>query len=188
MQEISLHILDIAVNSVRAGADRVRIFLDETPSALQVIVSDNGCGMCSDFLRSVTDPFCTSRVSRKVGMGIPLMKSAAERTGGSFTVVSRSVSESATVHGTEVRAIFLPTHIDCAPLGDIVATLTTLIQGSPHVDYRFRHLQNGFLLAELDLCRIRQTLGKQIPANTPEVLHWISEFLREQYERKNYHL
>ena len=185
MKELSLNVLDIAMNSVKAKADRIEILLDETENMLQLTVADNGCGMKPEFLKSVVDPFCTTRTTRKVGMGIPLLKLAAEQTGGSVTITSRHESEYAETHGTEVVATFDTSHIDCTPMGDIVSTVTTLIQGSPDINLLFRHTVSGQTVAELDMREVRQILGADVPPNTPEVIQWIAEYLREQYSNQN---
>lgn len=185
MKELSLNVLDIAMNSVKAKADQIEILLEEHESMLKLTVADNGCGMKPDFLRSVVNPFCTTRTTRKVGMGIPLLKLSAEQTGGSVTITSRHESEYADTHGTEVIAIFDMSHIDATPLGDIVATVTTLVQGSPEINFLFRHTVNGETVAELDMKQVRQILGEDVPPNTPEVIQWITEYLREQYGNQN---
>lgn len=180
MKELSLNILDIAENSVKAGATLVRILLQETEETLTLTVADNGCGMLPELLQSVSDPFCTTRTTRKVGLGIPLLKLAAEQTGGSVRLTSRHVSEDPEHHGTEVVAVFHPRHIDFTPLGDIVSTLLTLIQGNPGMDFCYRH-EAGGACAELDTRSIREVLGADIPLDSYEVLRWMEEYLREQY-------
>lgn len=181
MKELSLNVLDIAMNSVKAKATEIQILLKEENDVLTLTIADNGCGMKSDFLKGVIDPFCTTRTTRKVGLGIPLLKLAAEQTGGTVAITSRHESEYADTHGTEVVATFHTSHIDCTPMGDIVSTVTTLIQGSPTIDFLFRHTVNSDLVAELDMKQVRQILGEDVPPDTPEVIQWIEEFLREQY-------
>ena len=88
MKELSLNILDIAMNSVKAGATLVEILIDERNGWRTLTIRDNGCGMSEDFLRAVTDPFTTTRTTRKVGMGLPLLKLAAEQTGGVMQIES----------------------------------------------------------------------------------------------------
>ena len=179
MKEISLNILDIAMNSVKANADTVEILLDETADTLRVEIRDNGCGMKPDFLAAVTDPFTTTRTTRKVGLGIPLFKLACEQTGGAFTVVSRHESEYPDSHGTETAATFIKNHIDFTPLGDVVSTLSTLIQGSPDIRWIFRHARPGGEVS-LDTEELRAVLG-DVPLSAPEVIGWITGYLEEQY-------
>ena len=124
MKEISLNILDIAENSVKANASLTEIYVDETDAELKLTIKDDGCGMDDDQVRSVIDPFFTSRKTRKVGLGIPLLKLACEQTGGSLSITS-SVSEDD--HGTTVTAIFFKNHIDFTPLGDVTSSIVTLI-------------------------------------------------------------
>lgn len=181
MKELSLNILDIAMNSVKARASRVAINISETPDVLSFSVTDDGCGMTKEFLARVTDPFCTTRSTRKVGMGIPFLKLMAEQTGGHIELESRSESEYPDTHGTVIRAYFYKNHIDCLPLGDIASTVFTLVQGSPNIDFEFSHtLENG---AEVMLSTkaLREVLG-DVGLDCPEVSLWIKEYLEEQYQ------
>ncbi len=180
MKELSLNILDITENSVKAGATLTSIVLEETEDNLTVIITDNGCGMSDETVKRVTDPFYTTRTTRKVGLGIPFYKLSAEQTGGSFKIESKSKEEYPLEHGTTVTAVYNKRHIDFTPLGDIVATVTTLIQGHPDTDFLFRHTKNG-KTAELDTRSIRQVLGGEVPLSEYEVIKWIDEFLKEQY-------
>ncbi|MBQ7347720.1 MAG: sensor histidine kinase [Clostridia bacterium] len=181
MKELSLNVLDIAKNSVKAGASLIEIRLEETDETLTMTITDNGCGMTAEILRGVIDPFYTTRKTRKVGMGIPLLKMAAEQTGGQVNITSRHESEHPDTHGTEVVAVFHKTHIDFTPLGDIISTVTTLIQGSPEIDFEFLHVSDQFRVA-LYTRQLREILGEEIPLNSPEIIQWIAQYLREQYE------
>lgn len=174
MKEISLHLLDIVQNSVTAGAERIDIDVAESLSknTCSFTVTDNGSGMASDFLARVTDPFTTTRTTRKVGMGIPLFKLAAEMTGGSFQITSEQGL------GTRVRAEFIPSHIDMPPVGNLCETLVVLIQGNPEIDFTFTHRtdKGEYTFRTGDA---RDLLGG-IPLNTSEVLSWIREYIAEQ--------
>lgn len=179
MKELSLNILDIAENSVKAGATLTEIFIKETEDELVLKITDDGCGMTEEIEKSVIDPFYTTRTTRKVGMGIPLLKLEAEMTGGSFNIESTHVSENETSHGTVVTAVFNKKHIDCVPLGDAVESIATLIQGHPDTDFLFTHkFTEG--QASLDTRELRQVL-EGVPLNTYEVIKWIKEYLKEQY-------
>ncbi len=180
MKELSLNVLDIAENSVKARATLICIHLEEDDEVLRMTVSDNGCGMRADFLRNVTDPFSTTRTTRKVGLGIPLLKLAAEQTGGCVEVTSRHESEFPEDHGTQTKATFYKKHIDFTPMGDIISTVTTLIQGSPEIDFEFRHDSNDFHVL-LDTRQMREILGPEIPLSDPEILAWITQYLKDQY-------
>lgn len=180
MKELSLNILDISKNSVKAGATLTEILLDETDATLTLRINDNGCGMKKEMVMSVTDPFTTTRTTRPVGMGIPLLKLAAEMTDGSFKIESKHVSEYPENHGTEVTAIFNKNHIDFTPLGDVPASITTLIQGSPDADFLFKHTTPSGEVS-VDTRELRATLG-DVPLDTFEVIIWIEEYLKEQYE------
>lgn len=180
MKEISLNILDIAKNSTKAGATLVEISLKETHSTLTLTIEDNGCGMDEETVKGVCDPFYTTRSTRKVGMGIPLLKLSCEQTGGKFEIVSRDKKAHPHNHGTKTSAIFYKNHIDFTPLGDVVFTVVTLIQGDPNIDFLFTHkTEKGEVI--LDTRDLRAQLG-DIPLNELEILNWISDFLKEQYE------
>jgi len=180
MKELSLNVLDIAMNSVKAGAQNIGITIDETETELVFSVSDDGCGMTQDFLSRITDPFCTTRNTRKVGMGIPFLKLMAEQTGGYIKIDSRAEAEYPDSHGTVTEAHFNKKHIDCLPLGDIVSTVFTLIQGSPDIDFEFSHKIHGKGEILLSTKSLREVLG-DVRLDCPEVILWIKEYLDEQY-------
>ena len=180
MKELSLNILDIAENSVKAGATLTEITLTEDTDTLTLSVKDDGCGMTEDVLKSVIDPFYTTRTTRKVGLGIPLLKLAAEQTGGSLVINSKSEKEHLDAHGTEIIARFNKNHLDFTPLGDVVSSITTLVQGHPDTDFLFIHNGDGFSV-RLDTRELREVLG-DVPLNSFEVICWISDYLGEQYQ------
>ena len=181
MKELSLNILDVAENSVKARAALTQILLRETANTLTLTIADDGCGMDAETVARVTDPFYTTRTTRSVGLGLPLLKLEAEMTGGSLTVTSRHEAEQPDDHGTKVTAVFHTDHIDCPPLGDVIATVTTLIQGHPDTDFFFRHEREDAEPVELDTRELREVLG-DVPLGSYEVLQWIEGFLRESYQ------
>lgn len=181
MKELSLNLLDIAENSVKAGASLTRLTLTETADTLTMTVADDGCGMTEDTVQRVTDPFYTTRTTRPVGMGLPLLRLEAEQTGGSLTVTSRHEATYPADHGTEVTAVFHTDHIDCPPLGDVISTVVTLIQGHPDADFWFYHQRPAGDPVELDTRQLRQILG-DVPLGSFEVLQWIQGYLEEAYE------
>lgn len=179
MKELSLNILDIAENSVKAEATLTEITIEETKDLLTLIIKDDGYGMSEDVVQSVTNPFYTTRTTRKVGLGIPLLKLACEQTGGKLSITSKEKDVS-DEHGTEVVATFNKNHIDFTPLGDVVSTITTLIQGHPTTDFLFLHkTETGDV--SLDTRELREILC-EVPLNSYEVILWIKENLEEQYK------
>ena len=181
MKELSLNILDIAQNSVKAGAKRVSLLIEESETRLTFSVTDDGCGMTADFLKRVTDPFCTTRKTRRVGLGLPFLKLMAEQTGGHMEITSRAESEYPEDHGTRTSATFCKDHIDCLPLGDIISTVVALIQGNPDMDFRFRHELPRGGVVELATEELRAVLG-DISLASPEIILWIREYLADAYE------
>lgn len=173
MTEISLNVLDVAENSTRAGAALVEITVDADMDAdrLTIIIKDDGCGMTAEQVARVTDPFFTSRTTRKVGLGVPFFKFAAESTGGSFTI------ESEVGAGTVVTAVFVLSHIDRMPLGDINSTIHTLVVYHPDTDFLYRYCYGGYSFT-LDTREFRQVLG-DVPFDTPEISSYIMEYLTE---------
>jgi hypothetical protein len=173
MEDISLHILDIAQNSIAAGASRVEISIREfqPQDLLDVTIRDNGSGMDEEQVKKVTDPFYTTRKTRKVGLGLPLFKASAEASGGCMEIHSRKGT------GTAVQALFHTGHIDCLPMGKMEDTITTLIFCNPDVDFSYRHEYCGrhFML---DTREIREQLG-EVSITTPDVLDWIKDFIKE---------
>ena len=179
MKELSLNILDIAENSVKAKASLTEIILLEEDNTLTLTIRDNGCGMTEEILKGVVDPFYTTRTTRKVGLGLPLLRMAAEQTGGKITVDSVSETVDPQNHGTTVTAVFYTNHIDFTPLGDVVATVTTLVQGHPDTDFLFLH-KKGDKEVTLDTRELRVVL-EDVPMNSYEVIKWIESYLNEQY-------
>jgi len=174
MKELSLHILDLVQNSLRAEAKCIQISVKDSVSedVLEITIADDGYGMDAALLARVTEPFVTTRTTRKMGMGIPLFQMAAEQTGGSLSI------ESTPGQGTTIRGIFARAHIDTPPLGDMVETLVTLVQGAPDVDFLYRYETDTQTLT-FDTREIREIL-EDVPLNAPDVLHWIRGHLQEQ--------
>ena len=180
MKELSLNILDIAQNSIKAKAKKVNITIAETADLIEISISDDGIGMKPDFLKAVTDPFTTTRTTRPVGLGIPFLKLAAEQTGGSMEITSRHIEDFPDSHGTTTSAVFYKNHIDAAPLGDIVETVVTLIQCNPDIEFSFSHVTEK-LSVRLETSELKEILG-DVPLNNIEVILWIKEYLAEQYK------
>ena len=178
MKELSLNILDVAKNSVSAGASLIRISLvTDADGWLTLQIIDNGCGMTEEVLRNVTDPFYTTRTTRKVGLGLPLLKLAAEQTGGYLRIQSSTEQSNS---GTTLEAKFDTKSIDCMPVGDIVSTVCILISGSPEIDLDFSDItpERSVVLKTTEL---REILGNEISLAEPEIQSWIQEYLKEQY-------
>ncbi len=173
MREIALHILDITQNSVAAKAENVSIDVLEDTKAdtLTVCITDDGSGMSPEFLSQVTDPFTTKRTTRKVGLGIPLIKLAAENTGGRFDIRSELGK------GTSLKAVFGLTHIDRQPLGNMAETMLGLITGNEDVNFVYTHRidEKEFVL---DTKQLKEILG-DVPFSNNEVYLWLSEYLSE---------
>ncbi len=173
MLEISLHILDIVENSTRAGAKTVSIDIieDTERDVLSLEIRDDGSGMSEDVLRRVIDPFFTTKTVRSVGLGLPMLAQAAERADGRFIIESKGGE------GTRVAADFKLSHIDRQPLGDISATLVTLVAGNKDIDIIYRHEHNGQTYI-FDTREIKKEL-EDIPINHVTVLNFIRSHITE---------
>ena len=173
MRELSLNVMDVAQNSVRAEATLVTLRVEESDKEdrLTIVIADNGCGMTQEQVQQVIDPFFTTRTTRKVGLGVPLFKLSAEQTGGSFDIQSEKGV------GTTTTASYVKSHVDMTPLGDINSTVKILIQCNPDIDFVFTHSTDSGSFT-LDTRELREVLG-DVSLDTPDVLEWIAEFLEE---------
>lgn len=179
MRELALHILDIAENSVAANATRVAIQVveDSAQDFLFISIEDNGCGMDAETVAKVIDPFVTSRTTRKVGLGIPLLKAAAESCNGWFKISSTPGV------GTLVEVQFQRSHIDRMPLGNLADTYLTLLIGSPEIQWLFHYridaasfnFDNQPVMTELE----------GIPLTEPAVLAYLRDLMAEVSRLQN---
>ncbi len=183
MRELSLHILDIVQNSVRADASMIIIDIeaDFVKDYLTIRITDNGKGMDKETLKKVTDAFTTTRKTRKVGMGIPLFKMAAESSGGEFDISSKEGM------GTVVKAGFKISSIDRVPLGEMEETMTTLISGSPEKDF----IMNYRIVTEdeerefnFDTREIKEEI-EDIPIDDYEIVSTIRSYIKENIKATN---
>ena len=173
MRELSLNVMDVAQNSVRAEADLVTVKVEgsDMDDFLTITIADNGCGMTQEQVQQVIDPFFTTRTTRKVGLGVPLFKLSAEQTGGSFDIQSEKGV------GTTTTATYVKSHVDMTPLGDINDTMKILIQCNPQIDFVYTcTTDNGSFT--LDTRELREVLG-DVSLDTPDVLLWIGDYLEE---------
>lgn len=174
MKELALHILDLAQNSITADASLIEISVDEDlrKDSLTITLQDNGWGMDEDQAQRVKDPFVTSRTTRKVGLGIPLMLAACQRCEGDLKLESKKNV------GTKLTATFRHSHIDRAPIGNMAETMVSLVMSAENIDFVYIHKINGEEF-RFDTREIRQTLGEGIPLSEPDVLDWIKGYIDE---------
>jgi anti-sigma regulatory factor (Ser/Thr protein kinase) len=175
MLELAAHILDIAENSVRAGAKLIKIDIDEDTAndSLSIEISDDGRGMKKEEIKKVLDPFYTTKTVRRVGLGIPLLADAAQRSGGHLNLESQEGK------GTTVKATFGLSHVDRQPMGNIISTLIILIAGKTDVDFFYKHRHNDQQF-ELDTRVIRKEI-EDVPISHPEILKYIRGVLEEGF-------
>lgn len=175
MEDLSLHVLDVAQNSVLAEARRIEIRIDEQPERglLTIEIGDDGAGMDPGAARAAVDPFVTSRPGKKVGLGLALLAQAARAAGGDLDIESRPGK------GTRVRAWFEYGHLDRQPVGRMGDTVLTLIVGHPEIDVRYEHSRSGEAFV-LDTAELRRELGGDALTD-PEVLSWIRRALYEAF-------
>jgi hypothetical protein len=173
-RDLSQHILDIIENSVTAGASAVHLDIEQDLASdhLSICVRDDGRGIDPTMLAMITDPWVTTRTTRRVGLGIPFLKQTAEMCGGDFEIVSRPGQ------GTEICATFRWSHIDRPPVGDLIDTLLCIIVGYPAVNLIYHHRVDDRVF-EFDTREIREILGDDVPLSDPEVLAFMRGALRE---------
>jgi hypothetical protein len=176
MRELSLHILDIIQNSIKAASNQVKLIIneDKNNNKLFIKIKDNGKGMDESEIGKVVDPFITSRTTRDVGLGLPLFKAAVKRCDGDFELKSNPGS------GTNVKAEFKYDHIDRAPLGDIIRTLSSIITSNPDLDLIYKHIVN-----QKQFIFKTNTIKKEledVKINHPKVIKWIENYLEKELQ------
>jgi hypothetical protein len=173
MKDLASHILDILQNSVTAGSSLIEVSIDELPVSDKYVlrIVDDGKGMDAETIKQVTDPFFTTRTTRKVGLGLPLLKQNVERTGGSFAIHSQLGK------GTEVVAEFGFNHIDRLPTGDIAGTLALTASSYPEIDFFYTHT-TSIATFVFDTIEIKEKL-ESIPINDPEVINFMKDLIRD---------
>lgn len=171
MNNLAFHITDIASNSIRAQATEVFLDIEIRESVFTLRITDNGCGMDAETVARVTNPFYTTRTTRKVGLGLPFLIQNAEQTGGQVSITSQPGK------GTEVTVCFISSHIDCPPWGDLPGTVAMLITGNPEVNISFRYESETSSFA-LNTAAIKEVLDG-MPLCHPKVMLFIREMIRE---------
>lgn len=179
MRELSLNVMDIVQNSISAGAHEIKVEISESipENTLTISVTDNGKGMTEEQVKSVVDPFYTTRTTRSVGLGVPLFKMEAEMTGGTFKI------NSVLGKGTSLTAKFITNNIDMIPLGDINSTILPLIIGNPSINFIYKRSltpKNSEVKEfSLETNEIKEVLGDGVPLSSPDVVLWIKGYLEE---------
>lgn len=173
MNDLSLHILDIVQNSISAGASLITIVVDENiiGDKLLISVEDNGKGMSQEKVSKLSDPFFTSRTTRKVGLGIPLLKHSAMQSGGDVRITSQEGK------GTLVEAWFLHSNIDRPPLGDVANAVILLVSANPDLDFKFiyKFNQEEYIF---DTIEIKEVL-EGVSLNNPSIIKYLTEMVNE---------
>ena len=177
MNELSLNILDIAQNSISADATLVEIYVEENKQSDRIIlrVKDNGKGMSEDFKKTVEDPFITTRLTRKIGLGISFLKEAAEITGGSISI------SSVLGVGTTITASFIMSHIDRQPIGNLTETIITLITLNTEIDFiiTYKVNENEFAFSTHE---VKELLGDEASLNSSSIVIFLTEYVGEHIE------
>ena len=176
MLELAAHILDIAENSVRAGAKLVNITIieDDKKNLLSIEINDDGHGMTEEEIVKALDPFYTTKKVRRVGLGLPLLAEAAKRAGGDLHL--KSVKDK----GTKLKVTFQLDHLDRQPMGNITTTIRNLIAGNSFVDFLYKHRHNDRRFS-LDTRTIRKEID-DLPINHPEILKYIRDVIDDGLE------
>jgi anti-sigma regulatory factor (Ser/Thr protein kinase) len=177
MRELSLHILDLVQNSIEAAASKVilEVIENSIEDSLVIRVSDNGRGIDEKIRRHVVDPFVTTRTTRRVGLGLPLIDMSTKRCGGYLRIASESGQ------GTRIEAMYQYRHLDRPPLGNMVDTIKSILVAYPDLDFQYQHIVNGSLFS-ISTCEIVDVLG-DIPLTHPAVLEWLQEYLTGNFAK-----
>ena len=173
MKDLSMHIMDILQNSTRAGATEVtlEVLEDVAADTLTIRFIDNGCGMDAETVQKVINPFVTTRTTRKVGLGLPLLKQNTEQTGGSLDIQSEKGK------GTTVTAVFGRSHLDRPPMGDLAGTVILTASAYPDIRFIF-HYHNGETDYVFDTVEVNEALDG-ISIQEPEVIQYLKEMIQE---------
>ncbi len=176
MNDLSLHVIDIIQNSLKAGASLLKLIIAENlnEDSLLITIEDNGLGMSREQIEKLEDPFFTSRTTRRVGMGIPLFKQSAEQSEGSFEVVSIEGE------GTRVTARFRHSHIDRPPLGDIANAFILMVSANPFVEFLFTYRYNTKEYI-FDTVEVKEILDG-LPVNDPKIIKILTEMIKSNIE------
>lgn len=171
MKDLSMHLMDIAQNAIRAKATEVKIEIEDQGDQRRICIEDNGKGMDEVLLSKVTDPFCTSRTTRKVGLGIPLIKQNAEQTGGRFRIASTLGK------GTTLEAVFMYKHWDCPPWGELAATVAMLMSGNPELNIIFSYSreEESFTLSTEEIKEVLDGWDIRLP----KVVNFLKDMINE---------
>jgi len=173
VQDLAMHLLDIVYNSIRAKASLIKIFFKDSQKDDEIIlrVEDDGIGMDKETVEKVQDPFYTTRTTRDVGLGIPLLKEGALSCEGSFQLQSQENI------GTMIEAKYLKSHLDTPPIGDLSETLVTLIQANENIDYLF-HFETDDLSFDFDTKEIKELLDG-VSIVEPDIIIWLKSYIKE---------
>lgn len=173
MKDLALHILDIVQNSITADASLIEIIIEECISddVISITIRDNGHGMDSEMLVRVTDPYTTSRTTRKVGLGLPLLKQSAEQAEGTLHIASQAT------RGTTVTATFRACHPDTPPWGDLPGVIILLVSANPSIDFLYFHRSNSGEYI-FDTREVKSML-EDVPIDTGEVRRFLADMIRE---------
>ena len=179
MKDLSMHIMDILQNSTRAGATEVtlEVLEDAAADTLTIRFIDNGCGMDAETVQKVINPFFTTRTTRKVGLGLPLLKQNTEQTGGSLDIQSEKGK------GTTVTAVFGRSHLDRPPMGDLAGTVVLTASAYPDIRFIF-HYHNGETDYVFDTVEVNEALDG-ISIQEPEVIQYLKEMIQENIGNVN---
>lgn len=174
LDDLSAHLLDISQNGIAAQASKIEVFVREN-GFYEIEVRDNGKGMDAERVKAVVDPFCTSRTTRRVGMGLPFLKQAAELCGGEFSLTSK-LGE-----GTTVKASFSKSSIDTPPIGNVPASIMTLLLDAPKVHWLFRYEKGGSVF-ELDSVELAEAIDGLESLTSPDVSLGLLDFIKNGLE------
>lgn len=174
MQDLAMHILDIAYNSIRAQASEITVtYRDSTiANKITITIQDNGCGLSELQIQQVTNPFYTTRTTRRVGMGVALFQGLAQQCDGQFSLTSQVNL------GTTIQVSVRKDHWDTPPQGDLAQTMQTLIQADPTIHFQFNMVLDTKTFT-FDTKEIQAILTDEVSLSEPTILLWIQEYIHQ---------
>lgn len=176
MQDLAMHVLDIAYNSIRGKGKNISIDLlnSVNENRIEISIEDDGCGMSEEQLKHVTDPFYTTRTTRKIGLGVAFFKELADQCEGQFSISSK------VDQGTKIAVSLKKDHWDTPPWGDLAGSLSTLIQADPLIDYVITYRSDSNTIC-IDTKEIKAILG-DVSINEPDIILWVQDYIKQQIE------
>ena len=176
MNNLSLYVLDILGNSVRAGARKVSLTITESrkENVYKMVFEDDGKGMSPELLDEVFSPWVTTRKERRIGLGLSLLKQGAQQCGGDLRIAS------APGEGTTVTVAFAYDHLDRPVAGDMAGSLVMTAASAPAIDFFYTHTTDVGVY-RFSTVEVNEALGG-VSMTNPPIMRAVQEMIRENLD------